>query len=144
MHTHHAGFLAQGVLDQPDTGSAVDPLHQQVDLAQLAHVVNELLLHLVQIEQGNIPRRLRRGREQKALGGTLVKTLHTGGIDSTAHRLATDTAKLTCLASDLAAQDIIFRGKRQTAVKTGLVISRGGLSHGGVHQSRSHKRPAPR
>ena len=72
----------------------MDAFDQQIDLAGLAGGIGELLLHGIEVEEGQVLRRLGRRAEDLALGGALVETLESGGKDRLADRLAAGTAEL--------------------------------------------------
>ncbi len=95
-----AGQRLQSLFDQPDTGRAVDALDQQVDLAAFAGDVGELLLHRVEVEDGEIPGRLGRRSQNLALRGAPIEALQSGGMDGLADRLATGAAEGTLAALD--------------------------------------------
>ena len=106
----------------------MDPLHQQMDLTGVPLLVDELLLHLVEIVERKILWWFRGWGQQGTFGGALIETLHAGGIDGLAHRLAAEAAEMAGLTVDLGAESFLFRGKGQAAVVTARSV--GNPGHG--------------
>ncbi len=66
----------------------MDALHQQVDLAGLAQGIDELLLDLINVVEGQFLGQLWRRTQDLALGGALIEALETRRMDGLANGLA--------------------------------------------------------
>jgi hypothetical protein len=70
--------------------------------------MHELLLHLIEVEQGDIFGRLRGRGEQGTVRCALVETVKAGVIDCLAHRLTAETAEVAFLPLYLF-NELLFR-----------------------------------
>lgn len=104
----------------------MNALDQQVNVSLFSEVTDKLLLHLVQVIEGQFLGNLRWWRKTGTFRGTLIEALQPCLIDGFAHRLATAAAEMPRFPIDLS-DYFSFRGNRQAAVKAGFLL---GLCHG--------------
>ena len=114
------GHRLQAVFDQPDTGRTVDAFHQQVDIPDLPKAVDELLLDVVEIVEGQFFGQLRGWRQGRPFGGAAIETLESGGVYGLAYAFAADTTETALFTIDIG-DDFLVRGYRQTAMVTGAI-----------------------
>jgi hypothetical protein len=94
----------------------VDALDQQIDLAVLTEGADIILLDLVQVEHGQLSRRLRRRTQDLPLGRTSVEALQASRMNGLADGLAATAAKGPAGAGDIGV-DPNRIGGRQTTMK---------------------------
>ena len=93
------------MLDEPDTGGAVDAFDQQIDLAVLTEAADIFLLDLVEVVDGELLRRLRGRTEDITLGRAPVESLQTRSVDRPADGAAANAAERALGAGNLGRDD---------------------------------------
>ena len=90
----NTGFAHQPPFNQPNAGSTMDALYQQVNIAQIAGAGDKFLLYLIEVIDVYVLGRLRRRGKQRSFGGALVIALQTRVENGSAYRLAAHAAKI--------------------------------------------------
>jgi hypothetical protein len=83
----------EAILDQPDTGSTVNSLDQEVDLADLPQRIHELLLNLIDVVKGLFFRWLWWWPQNLPLWCALVKAFQTRRMNSLTDGLTARTTE---------------------------------------------------